>query len=131
MRSKAFLVSVVLMPIMMVGSVLLVRATKDTTDARDRTFAFIDYSGVIGEPLKAVAELYNSSSPVAAEAGLVRRGARFIPLEVKPGDRDPEKLRLELSDRVRKQELFAFAEFPASIVDPASGAAIRYFLITV
>jgi ABC-2 type transport system permease protein len=126
-RSKAFLVSVVLMPIMMVGSVLLVRATKDTTDARDRTFAFVDYSGVIGEPLKAVAELYNSSSPVAAEAGLVRRGARFIPLEVKPGDRDPAELRLELSDRVRKQELFAFAEFPANIVDPASGAPIRYF----
>jgi ABC-2 type transport system permease protein len=126
-RSKAFLVSVVLMPIMMVGSVLLVRATKDTTDARDRKFAFVDYSGVIGEPLKAVAELYNSSSPLAAEAGLVRKGARFIPVEVKPDGRSADQLRLELSDRVRKQELFAFAEFPVNIVDPAAGARILYY----
>jgi ABC-2 type transport system permease protein len=126
-RSKAFLVSVVLMPVMMIGSILLVRSTKNATDAKDRTFALVDYTGVVGEPIRALAELYNSSSPLAADAGLPRTGARFIPIEITPQGRDPEQLRLELSDRVRKQELFAFVEVPANIVDPASGARIRYY----
>jgi ABC-type Na+ efflux pump permease subunit len=64
---------------------------------------------------------------VAVGAGLSRKGPRFIPVEVKPGGRSAEDLRVELSDRVRKQELFAFVELPADIVDPAAGAQIRYY----
>ena len=124
-RSKAFIVSVVLMPVVMASSIVLVRATKDTTDNKDRTFAFVDYSGVVAEPLKAIAELYNS--PGAGAGPLVRKGARFIPVEVKPDGRTPEALRLELSERVRREDLFAFVEFPANLVDPAAGAAIRYY----
>lgn len=126
-HSKAFIISMILMPVVMGVSILLVRATKDSTDGKDRTFAVVDYSGVIAEPLLAVAGMYNASGPVPAEAGLSRKGPRFIPVEVKPGGRNPEDLRVELSDRVRKQELFAFVELPANIVDPAAGAQIRYY----
>jgi len=125
-RSKAFIVSLVAMPVVMVLSIVLVRATKDTTDNKDRTFAFVDYSGVVAEPLKAVAEMYNSA-PSTGTGPLVRKGARFIPLEVKPGGRDADRVRLELSERVRHGELFAFVEFPANLVDPAAGATIRYY----
>jgi ABC-2 type transport system permease protein len=125
-RSKAFIISVVLMPLVMALSVFLVRTTKNTTDYKDRTFAFVDYSGVIGEPLKAVAEMYNSSS--GEDSGpLVRKGARFIPVEVKPDGRNPDDLRLELSERVRRSELFAFVELPSELLDPASGAAMKYY----
>ena len=126
-RSKAFIVSVVLMPVIMAVSIVLVRATKNATDGKDRTFAVVDYSGGVAQPLTAVAGMYNASAPGLAEAGLVRKGPRFIPIEIKPGGRSPEELRLELSDRVRKQELFAFVEFPADIMDPAAGAQIRYY----
>lgn len=126
-RSKAFLISLVLMPVVMGVSILLLRATKDSTDGKDRTFAVVDYSGVIAEPLTAVAAMYNASTPAAVEAGLSRKGARFIPVVVKPDGRNPDDLRVELSDRVRKQELFAFVELPADIVDPAAGAQIRYY----
>ena len=126
-RSKAFLISLVLMPVVMGVSILLLRATKDSTDSLDRTFAVVDYSGVIAEPLTAVAGMYNASTPAAVDAGLSRKGARFIPLVVKPEGRNPEDLRVELSDRVRKQELFAFVELPADIVDPAAGGKIRYY----
>ncbi len=148
-RSKAFIVSVLLMPIVMSLSVFLVRSTKNTTDYKDRTFAFVDYSGVIGEPLVAVANLYNSSSGEGAASDdrgsrpskgrdlapglnlskppLLRKGARFIPVEVKLDGRTPEQMRLDLSERVRREELFAFVEFPKDLVDPASGATIRYY----
>src|SRR3954469_4711942 len=81
-RSKAFVISLVLMPVVMGGSILLVRATKDTTDTKDRSFAIVDYTGVIAEPLKAVAALYNGATASAVDAVLPRKGARFIPVEI-------------------------------------------------
>ena len=133
-RSKAFIISVILMPLVMALSIFLVRATKDTTDYKDRTFAFVDYSGVIAVPLKAVAEMYNSTDTTdngaavsLSKGALVRKGARFIPVEIRPDGRTPDDVRLELSERVRREELFAFVEFPKEIVDPASNAPIKYY----
>ena len=126
-KTKAFLISLILMPLVMGGSIMIVRTTQNATDNKDRTFAVVDYTGVIAEPLKAVADLYNSSTPSAMDGVLPRKGPRFIPLAVKPDGRGPDELRLELSNRVRTENLFAFVELPAEILDPAAGAAIRYY----
>jgi ABC-2 type transport system permease protein len=40
-KTKAFLISLILMPIVMGGSIMLVLATKDATDSKDRTFAVV------------------------------------------------------------------------------------------
>ena len=126
-RSKAFLVGLILMPVVMGTSIMLVRATKDATDMKDRTFALVDYTGVVAEPLTAVANMYNAGTPSPMDAVLPRKGPRFIPVAIKPAGANPEELRLDLSNRVRKQEFFAFVEVPAEILDPASSVAIRYY----
>jgi ABC-2 type transport system permease protein len=126
-KTKAFLISLILMPLVMGGSIMIVRTTQNATDNKDRTFAVVDYTGVIAEPLKAVADLYNSSTPSAIDGILPRKGPRFIPLAVKPDGRGADELRLELSNRVRTEDLFAFVELPAEILDPAAGVAIRYY----
>jgi ABC-2 type transport system permease protein len=125
-RSKAFIVSLVAMPLVMALSVVLMRATKNATDGKDRTFAVVDYTGVLVEPLVAVAQVLNAGSGDLTDPQAPRTTARFIPVEVKPAGRSPDDLRLELSDRVRREELFAFVEVPADILDPASKAQIRY-----
>jgi ABC-2 type transport system permease protein len=125
-RSKAFIVSLVAMPLVMALSVVLMRATKNATDGKDRTFAVVDYTGVLVEPLVAVAQVLNAGSGDLTDPQAPRTTARFIPVEVKPDGRSPDDLRLELSDRVRREELFAFVEVPADILDPASKAQIRY-----
>jgi ABC-2 type transport system permease protein len=125
-RSKAFIVSLVAMPLVMALSVVLMRATKNATDGKDRTFAVVDYTGVLVEPLVAVAQVRNAGSGDLTDPQAPRTTARFIPVEVKPDGRSPDDLRLELSDRVRREELFAFVEVPADILDPASKAQIRY-----
>jgi ABC-2 type transport system permease protein len=124
-RSKAFVLGIVLMPVLMGLSVVMTRAARGVSDNRDRTFAVVDYTGVLVEPLKAVARVLPSNMTPTA-TGTTPAGSRFIPLEVKPGDRNPDDLRVELSDRVRSEELFAFVEIPADILDPASKAQIRY-----
>ncbi len=126
-RSKAFLIGLILMPVVMGTSIMLVRATKDATDMKDRTFAIVDYTGVVAEPLKAVADLYNSGTASPMDAVLPRKGPRFIPIEIKPSSSNPEQLRLDLSNRVRNQEFFAFVEIPSEILDPASSVSIRYY----
>jgi len=126
-RSKAFIVSIILMPIVMVLSVVLMRATKNATDGKDRTFAVVDYTGVLAEPLVAVAQVLNAGSGDLIDPQAPRTTPRFIPLEVKPDGRKPDDLRLELSDRVRRTELFAFVELPENLLDPAAKAQIRYY----
>ena len=83
MRSKAFLISLLLMPVVMAASVMLVRATKDARDTKDRTFGLVDYTGVVAEPLKALADMYNGGAPSPMDAVLPRNGAHFIPVEIK------------------------------------------------
>jgi ABC-2 type transport system permease protein len=119
-RSKAFVVTLVLMPVIMAASVLLMRTTKNATDDRERTFAFIDYSGIAGPVLKAAAD---GSLPSAATG----THPKFTPLEVSPDGRSADDLRIELSERVRKQEIFAFVEIPADVVNPDSKSEIRYY----
>ena len=75
-RSKAFLISLILMPVVIGGSFMLVRATKDATDMKDRTFALVDYTGVIAEPLKAVANMYNAGTPSPTPAASPRSRPR-------------------------------------------------------
>ena len=123
-RSKAFVISVVLMPVVMVGSILLVRASKNTTDGKDRTFAVVDHTGVIAGPLVEVASAFNAG---AGSPDGRRTGPRFIPRIVQPDGRSAAALRLDLSDGVRRGEIFAFVEVPAGILDPASGEQIRYY----
>lgn len=125
-RSKAFLVGIILMPVVMGTSALLVRATKDASDGKDRTFAFVDYTGVLAEPLIAVAGVLNNPEQAAAVPGLAGL-PRFIPIEIKPQGRNPDDLRLELSERVRRGDLFAFVEIPVEVMDPAARAELRYY----
>jgi ABC-2 type transport system permease protein len=126
-RSKAFIVSIVLMPVVMVLSVVLMRATKNATDGKDRTFAVVDYTGALGEPLVAVAQVLNAGSGDLVDPQAPRTTPRFIAVEVKPDGRAPDDLRLELSDRVRREELFAFVELPENLLDPDAKAQIRYY----
>jgi ABC-2 type transport system permease protein len=122
-RSTAFMLSLLLMPVMMIASVYIIRSSRDTIDRIDRQFALVDYTGVLGQPLAAVAEAYNSGTA----PGMPRGGARFLAIEVKPEGKSPDEIRLELSDKVRREELFAFVELPRDIVDPESKAEIRYY----
>lgn len=119
-RSKAFLVTLVLMPVIMGLSGMLIRVTRDATDTTERRFAYIDRSGITAPVLEAAAAVRNAT---ADAEGL----PRFVPVALPPGDRAEDALRIELSDRVRSKDLFAFVEIPAAIADPDANAGIRYY----
>jgi ABC-2 type transport system permease protein len=117
-RSRAFLISLFLMPVLMAGSIYLARATRNTTDDVNRRFAIVDHSGALSAMVKAAAEARNASGTASG---------RFEPVVVEPQGRTPEAVRLELSDRIREKDLFAFIEIPAGILNPDAKEEIRYY----
>ncbi|MEO5895195.1 MAG: ABC transporter permease [Vicinamibacterales bacterium] len=121
-RSKAFIISIILMPIIMVGSALLVRATRNSGDGQPRRFAYIDRTGVMGPELEVAAAAWNTVA--AAKSNTT---PTFFPIAVSDDGRPVDQLRLELSDRVRSEDLFAFIELPAELLDPNAPAEVRYY----
>jgi ABC-2 type transport system permease protein len=119
-RSKAFILTLILMPVIMGVSVLLMRVSRTATDTNERRFAVVDYSGIALPVIHAMADARNATA--AAD-----RQPRFVPVEINVDGKSHDALRMELSDDVRSQELFAFVEIPADIVDPDAKAEIRYY----
>jgi len=109
-RSKAFLVSIVLLPLLMLGSGFAQKQISARTDTTPRTFAVIDPSGKYYDAVAAAAHKRDEAN--AALAGKLPRAA-FVPERVDVGTRPLDAVRVELSDRVRKEQLFAFVEIPA------------------
>src|SRR4051812_41603556 len=126
-RSKAFVAGILLLPVMMGLSFGLTRATMKVTDDQDRTFAIVDYSGVVSQPLIALAKMFDPGSVLAGARPGGAAASRFTPVPVDAAGRTPEALRLELSDRVRKGELFAFVEIPPNVLDPAGDVRLLYY----
>ncbi len=119
-RTKAFVITLILMPVLMGASIALSRAARNATDTNTRTFAYIDRSGVVGPALEALA--------AARNAGAAANGQpRYEPIAVSPAGKSEDQLKLELSDRVRSKELYAFVEIPAGILNPDETEQIRYY----
>jgi ABC-2 type transport system permease protein len=116
-RSKAFLIGLVMMPVFIAVALGMQKMTRDATDLRDRHFAVVDPSGRWYPVLRAAADERNRSTQ-----------PRFLPESAADvGSTSSESARANLSDRVRRNELYAFVEIPADIVDPASADKLRYY----
>jgi len=121
-RSKAFLLGLLMMPVFMAVAVGVQHFTRQATDIKDRRFVVVDRTGVLFAPLKASAEDWNR----AARAGDAQTLPLFLPSESSFAEGD-EEARAALSDRVRRDEIYAFVEIPKDALDPASTSTIRYY----
>jgi ABC-type Na+ efflux pump permease subunit len=121
-RSKAFLIGLALMPIIMAIGFGVQKFTRDTVDTKDRAFVVIDRTGVLYGAIASAADQWNRA---AFETG-TQKAPRYLPSPgaFSPGD---QAARGALSDRVRKEQIYAFVEIPADIVDPAADAALKYY----
>jgi ABC-2 type transport system permease protein len=124
-RTKAFLIGILLMPIFMMGAIVFQRLTEQRLDTETRTFAVIDHTGGVFPVLEAAVEQWNKE---AAGADGVRRAPRLIAHRIDPAGRPLDRLRLELSEQVDREELFAFVEIPREVLDSSRTppAAVQY-----
>ncbi len=121
-HSKAFIIGIMMMPIFLVIALGVQKFTRNATDVRDRSFAVVDRTGVVYPAIAAAAEEWNRG--VVATG--VQTAPRFLPSATSFDEKD-DQARAAISDRVRKDELYAFVEIPARALDPDANEPLRYY----
>jgi ABC-type Na+ efflux pump permease subunit len=127
-RTKAFLIGLVLAPLLMSGGFIVMALFKDQLDTTDQRLAVIDRSGWLMPALLKAAQARNTAE-VTNAAGKKIKPAYLIE-EVTPDQNNPAKQRLQLSDRVRGKSLHAFLEIGADVLHPGTNvgnASIQYY----
>jgi ABC-2 type transport system permease protein len=126
-KTKAFLIGLLLMPVIMAGAIGFQIYAQKHSDRDDHKFVVIDHTGVLYAPLSTAAAAFNQKNGT----GAARTGPNFVP-EAAPSAAPDEAYRLSLSDQIKNKELFAFVEIPASVVDPnvETPPAIQYYTET-
>jgi ABC-2 type transport system permease protein len=124
-KTKAFIFGLLLMPVLMTGFFFFMSYAQQHIDVERRPFAVIDHTGRLFTPLRAAAEQRNA--PFIS--GETRTGPEFVPSEVVLGGRSVDEVKVELSEQVRKKELFAFVEIPAGVTTATAGEVppIHYY----
>lgn len=128
-RSKGFIIGLLLAPILMSGGFIAMAVLKDHVDTRDKRLAVVDRSGMMGLVIVDAAKTRNAQEVTDPNTGKKIKPSYIIEL-VTPADADPDEQRLKLSDRVRNRSLHAFIEISPDVLDSqqsGSGQRIRYF----
>jgi len=120
-RSKAFLIGMMLVPVLMGVSIALQRISQNQADLEERRFAVIDGTGTTYPSIAAVAADWNTN--VAPKGGGKPTGPRMVP-ELASGD---DATRRTLVDRVKRKELKAFVEIPPGALQGDPTSRIRYY----
>ncbi|MFA6472572.1 MAG: ABC transporter permease [Candidatus Latescibacterota bacterium] len=117
-RTKGFIIGLVLMPIFMSGGFIAMKLSESHIDTSDKKIAVIDWSGKIADSIVQAAKTRNETEVYDTKKGKKVKPAYLIEI-IETNNADPEKLRLELSDRIRAKKLHAFVEIGADVVHPA------------
>ena len=120
-RTKAFIIGILIVPVMMGAFIAFMNYAEDHVDVTDRAVAVIDDTGEVYDGLAARAAKHNLE---AGDAD-AKKEPHFLLRKVDTAGRDRDAIMVELSEQVRKKELFAFVEIPAGFFDAVEKAAIE------
>ena len=123
-RTKTFVITLVIMPILLGGSSLMQWLLRDYHDTRTKTFAIVDRTpgARLYRALEKTIESYNKTiiDPVTQKPLLPRFELQQVPASADT----PEAIaaqRLDLSERVQRGELFGFLDIGADVLKPSQG----------
>ncbi|KPK58059.1 MAG: hypothetical protein AMS21_10890 [Gemmatimonas sp. SG8_38_2] len=128
-KTKGFILGLVLAPVLFAGSALAMVLFNDQVDTRDKVIAVIDRSGLVADALFEAAETRNAIAVYDAESGEKVRAA-YVVRVVEPDEMEPDRQLLELSDQVRERNLHAFVAIDEGVLHPrtaSAGAQIDYY----
>ena len=125
--TKAFVFSLIMMPILMFGSFLLLPTLQKVGGNRELKIVVADGTGVLFEELQKSAEAYNESiaSQPASDSGDLGMSPsdRYI-LEAASSSTLNDEDRWNLSESIRQGKIYGFVEIPKSILDKPDFAPI-------
>lgn len=116
-RAKAFLIGLIVAPILFGGSFIGLGIMRKKPDIADRRIAVLDHTGKAAAEIIQAAEAKNKRTMFDRPGG-PQTTPRYVFQAVAPDESDPKAQRLALSDRIRRKELFAFVELGANTLHP-------------
>jgi ABC-2 type transport system permease protein len=125
-QTKFFIIGILMMPVLVGASIAFQVMAATRIDREDRAVAVIDHSGALYAGLKKEADARNERMGT----GEAQKGPHFPVRQIDPAGKSIDDLRLELSNQVKRKELFAFIEIPAGVFDPESKDTIGYYTET-
>lgn len=128
-RSKAFIIGLLAMPLIMGIMIAVPHLTRDKVDLSDRKVAVVDFSEQLVKVIEARGEQRNTQGIFQTDSvGEKKQNQpRFVIEKVDPTTRTWDEHVVELSDQVRNGELFAFVLIAADVIEMgASGPGIAY-----
>lgn len=114
-KTKAFIIGLIIAPILMGGSGIGMALLHDKVDVNDKTVTIVDYTGQIGESLIAEAEKRNKEE-IYDKEGKKKKPAYLFHV-IAGNAADPASHRLMLSNDVRDGEIYGFVEIGTDILE--------------
>ena len=130
-KTKAFLIGLLMMPLMMGGSFIVGALMANRVDTKDKRIAVADYTGRLFDAVDAAAQQRNTTVIFQGE-GAARKQIlpRFVVERVDVGGVDMQRLSLQLSNRIRKGEIMAFVVIGPNVIDAVKDpgqATLNYY----
>jgi ABC-2 type transport system permease protein len=116
-KTKGFIIMLVLMPVLMGGSAIAMYLFRGQVDTADKHVVVLDHSGIVTDMLLKAAEERNASAVYDKETRKKVQPAYILEV-FEPDEKNPQAQRLELSERIRRGELHAFLEIGPNVLRP-------------
>lgn len=125
-KTKGFIIMLVLMPVLMGGSGITMVLLRNQVDTTDKKVAVLDRSGVIADVLLDAAEQRNDAAVFDKESGKKTQPAYIFEI-VQPDNTNPESQKLELSNSIDDGDLHAFLDIGPNVLN-LEGDESTYFM---
>lgn len=126
-RSKAFVITLVVMPILMGGAIVGQLLLRDRVDTTDKVIAVVDGTGQLAPELEKRVADYNDNVAFEGEGASRKKvKPKFIIEQVTPNRSGWPETALDLSERVRKKELHGFLMVDADIISGKGENTVAY-----
>lgn len=116
-RTKGFLIALIILPVLMGGSFAAMKIFEDKVDLTDRTVLVIDDSGSVGQFLVNTSQDRNANKITDSTGEKIQPAYYF---ELIPKESDFEAQKLKLSDQVRDKDIHAFLHIGADVISSGS-----------
>jgi ABC-2 type transport system permease protein len=116
-HTKAFMIGLVIAPIIMGGGFIALALFKDRVDTDEKVIALLDHTGVVAQAVVDAAAVHNEEYLFDKTGKQIQPAYRIEVLEPDPENLEGQKL--ALSDRIRKGSLHAFVEIGPGVLHPA------------
>lgn len=129
--TKTFLVTLIMMPILMFGGLILIPTLSKITGGQKRSIMVVDGTGKLGETLKAAADARNQAlaqnkKVSEAESRDPTNAQDIFDLQLVNAAELTDEKRLAWSDDIRNGKLYAFVEIPADLFSPQALPSTKF-----